>query len=406
MNGVLPARQAVSIRVMPLFLLFLTVGLSISCGSKSGAASQQGGAGQAQQAGPAGPQSVEVAKVISQKLSLTVRLPGELQPYEVVDIYPKVTGFITSISVDRGSVVKAGELMVQLVAPEIAAQRAEAQSKLQGADAQRIEAEAKLASDQGTYERLKTASATPGVVAGNDLEVALKATDADRARLEAAREAAEAAKSAFKSVTEIEQYLQIRAPFDGTVTLRNEHPGALVGPNRAQPIMRIEKISRLRLVLAVPENYVGGMVRGAKVDFTVSAFPGEKFMGTITRIANSLDVKTRTMPVELDVMNPSGRLAPGMFPEAEWPVRRARPTFFVPTSAVARTNEATFVVRLRDGNVEWVKVQTGELDGELVEVFGDLRDGELVAVRGSDELRPGTRVTPKPVSTDSQGAKK
>ena len=87
-------------------------------------------------------------------------------------------------------------------------------------------------------------------------------------------------------------------------------------------------------------------------------------------------------------------------------MRRARPTFFVPTSAVARTNEATFVVRLRDGNVEWIKVQTGELDGKLVEVFGDLREGELVAVRGSDELRPGTRVTPKPVFTDTQGAKK
>jgi membrane fusion protein, multidrug efflux system len=385
------------------------ISFSVSCESKSGASqsgSQRDGSAQGAQSGQSGLQTIEVAKVISQKLSLTVRLPGELQPYEVVDIYPKVTGFIDSITVDRGSVVTAGQLMVKLVAPEIAAQRAEAQSKLQAADAQRIEAEAKLASDEGTYQRLKTASATPGVVAGNDLEVAQKAAEADRARLQAAREAADAAKAAFKSITEIEQYLQIRAPFDGRVTLRNEHPGALVGPNSTQPIVRVEKVSRLRLVLPVPENYVGGTVQGAKVQFTVPAYPGEKFAGTIARIADSLDVKTRTMPVELDVINASGRLAPGMYPEAEWPVRRARSTLFVPASAVARTNESTFVIRIRDGNAEWVKIQTGEIDSKLVEAFGDLREGDQIALRGTDELRPGTKVSPKLASGDSQGAKK
>ena len=387
----------------------LSISLSISCGSQpssSQAASEQGGGRQGAQPGSAGAQTVEVASVKSQKLSLTVRLPGELLPYEVVDVYPKVTGFVDAIVVDRGSVVKAGQFMVRLVAPEIAAQRAEAESKLQAADAQRIEAEAKLGSDEGTYQRLKAASATAGVVAGNDLEVAQKAADADRARLQAARQAAEAAKAASKSITEIEQYLQIRAPFDGRVTQRNFHPGALVGPGGSVPIVRVEKVSRLRLVLPVPENYVGSTVHGAKVDFTVPTFPGEKFTGTIARIADSLDVKTRTMPVELDVMNGSGRLAPGMYPEVDWPVHRATATLFVPTTAIARTNESTFVVRVRDGSVEWVKVQTGEIEGKLVEVFGELREGDQVALRGTDELRPGTKVTAKLASPDAQGTKK
>ncbi|PYU39040.1 MAG: efflux RND transporter periplasmic adaptor subunit, partial [Acidobacteria bacterium] len=149
---------------------------------------------------------MEVTKVVSKKLAITARLPGELQPYEVVAVYPKVTAFVDSINVDRGSVVKAGQLMARLLAPEIAAQRAEAQSKLQGAEAQRGEAEAKLASDESTYQRLKAASATPGVVAGNDLEVAQKAVEADRARLESVREGAQAARSALKSVSEIEGY--------------------------------------------------------------------------------------------------------------------------------------------------------------------------------------------------------
>src|SRR3989440_6209389 len=172
-----------------------SVGLCVSCGSHSGASANAANSLGTATSTP----TVEVAKVVSKKLAITVRLPGELQPYEGVAVYPKVTAFVNSISVDRGSVVKAGQLMAQLAAPEIAAERAEAQSKLQGAEAQRGEAEAKLASDESTYQRLKAASATPGVVAGNDLEVAQRAVEADRARLESVREGAQAARSALRS---------------------------------------------------------------------------------------------------------------------------------------------------------------------------------------------------------------
>ena len=340
--------------------------------------------------------SVEVVRVASRKLAISVRLPGELQPYEVVAVYPKVPAFVDTISVDRGSVVKSGQLMARLVAPELAAQRAEAQSKLQGAEAQRVEAEAKLASDDGTYQRLKTASSTPGVVAGNDLEIAQKAVEGDRARLEAVRKSVQAAEASLKSISEIESYLQIRAPFDGVVTERNVHPGALVGPSGSSgnqlPLVRVEQTSRLRLVVPVPEKYVADMANGAKVEFAVPAYPNQTFSGTVARVARSVDVKTRTMPVELDVRNLDRRLASGMFPEVLWPVRRSEPTLFVPNSTVARTTEATFVVRIRNGNPEWVNIRTGELDGKLIEIFGDVHEGDEVALRGTDELRPGTRV--------------
>ena len=348
--------------------------------------------------------TVEVVKVSSRKLAIVVRLPGELQAYEVVAVYPKVPAFVDSIMVDRGSIVKAGQLMARLVAPELAAQSAEAQSKLQAAEAQRVEAEAKLASDDGTYERLKAASATPGVVAGNDLEIAQKSVEGDRARLEAVRKSAQAAEASLKSITEIESYLQIRAPFDGVVTERNVHPGALVGPSGGaggqMPLVRVEQTGRLRLVVPVPEKYAADIVNGANVEFTVPAFPNQTFRGTVARVARSVDVKTRTMPVELDVRNADGRLASGMFPEALWPVHRSAPTLFVPTSAVARTTEATFVVRIQNGNAEWVNVRTGEVDGKLVEVFGDLQEGNEVAVQGTDELRPGTQVNAQVVALD------
>jgi RND family efflux transporter MFP subunit len=335
-------------------------------------------------------------------------LPGELEAYEVVTVFPKVTAFVESISVDRGSQVRAGQLMARLVAPEVTAQRAEAQSKLQAAEAQRAESEAKLASDEGTYEKLKTASATPGVVAGNDLLVAQKAVEADRARVQATRESAEAAKSALKAAAEIGGYLQVRAPFDGVVTERNVHPGSLVGPTTsgsAIPMLKVEKTARLRLVVPVPEKYAEGIDAGTKVEFSVPAYPGQTFAGTIARIAHSMDVKTRTMPVELDVSNTDGRLSPGMFPEVFWPVHRSGPTLFVPTSAVARTTEATFVVRVKGGNTEWVNVQTGEPDGKSIEVFGGLHDGDEVALRGTDELRPGSHVVAKQTSETKNAGK-
>ena len=374
---------------MKLSWLFLPCALLLSsCGQDDKSAKAANA-----QAAP----NIEVAKVTAQKLSITVHLPGEIEPYEAVAIFPRVTGFVKSITVDRGSHVRAGQLMAQLEAPELVAQRSEAQSKLQGAKAQLAAAEAKVASDESTYEHLKAAAATPGVVAGNDLFVAQKTTEADRAQVQSQQQNVEAAQQALQAVTETEAYLQVKAPFDGIVIERNVHPGALVGPggaaSAANPMLRIETLSRLRVVVPVPENYAAGVPERMKVDFTVPAFPGRIFHGTIARISHAVDVKTRTMPVELEATNPHAELSPGTFAEVLWPVRRNYPTLFVPTSAVATTLEHVFVVRIRDGKAEWVDVKTGATVEKMSEVFGDLHEGDTVAARGTDELRPGTAVS-------------
>lgn len=347
--------------------------------------------------------AVEVAKVISQKLEMTVQLPGELQPYEVVAIYPKVPGFVKWINVDRGSRVKAGELIVRLEAPELVAQRAEAQAKLQSAQSQLTAAEAKLAADDGTYRRLKSAAETPGVVAGNDLLIAQKAAEADSAQVKSAQESANAAKEALQSVAQLEAYLNVKAPFDGVVTERDVHTGALVGPAGGQggisPIVRIETLARLRLVVPVPETYVAGIPEDTRVEFTVPAFPGQTFKGPIARISHAVDVKTRTMPVELDVLNPTGALDPGSFTQVLWPVRRTAPTLFVPASAVATNLTRTFVIVVTNGKTQWVDVKTGAANGSLLEVFGDLHEGEEVVVHATDELRPDTQVLTKPTGS-------
>ncbi len=348
--------------------------------------------------------TVEVVKVVEQKLERNIRLPGELLPYEAVALYPKVTGFVEKLDVDRGSRVRAGQPLARLSAPELTSHRTEAEAKLQAVRAQRAEAQAKLVSDEATYQRLKAASATPGVVAGNDLEVAQKTMEAGRARVQALESSEKAARAASQAVQETEGYLRIAAPFDGVITERNVHPGSLVGPAgpaAALPMLRIEQVSRLRLVVAVPETEVAGIAAGSRVSFTVPAFPGEAFTGVIRRISHSVEVKTRSMPVELDVANPSGRLAPGMFPEVAWPVRRPKATLFVPPSAVVTTTERTFVIRVRDGKAEWVNVRRGATVGDLLEVFGEIQAGDQVVRRATDELRPGTPVTPRASSPAS-----
>jgi len=372
------------------------------------------------------PPTVTTTNVISQVVNKESRLPGELRAYQDVAIYPRVQGFVESINVDRGSVVKRGQLLVKMSAPELAAHTSEAEARVRGAQQQRIEmesrvqsvraqraeAEAKLAADEGTYKRLKAASATPGVVAENDVDVARGVVDADRARVRALQENENAAKAvvqsqvqneraareAANSVRDIESYLRITAPFAGVVTERNVDQGSLAGPatgSSSTPMLRLQQISRLRLVVSVPEADVSGLTSGSRINFTVPAYPGEQFFGIMVRISHTLDEKTRAMPVELDVINDSARLAPGMFPEVNWPTTRPRPSLFVPASAIATTTERIFVIRIRNGAAEWVDVKRGVSMGDLVEVFGDLQENDTVALRGTDEIRAGTNVITK-----------
>ena len=338
-------------------------------------------------------QTVDVVKVISKKSERKTELPGEFMPYQSVAVRAKVAGFVERVNVDRGSVVKEGQMLATLVAPELKSQRAEAEAKVQSIESQRAEAEAKVAAAQGTYDKLKAASQTPGVVAGNDLLIAQKAMDAAQAQVQAFEESAKAARAAVDALKDMEAYLKVAAPFSGIITERNIHPGALVGPGTTSPPMfQLEQNSRLRLVVAVPEADVSGIETGARVTFTVPAYPGETFSGPIARIAHSMDSKTRSMAVELDVANAAGQLAPGMYPTVRWPVRRPKPSLFVPPTSIVTTTERTFVIRIRDGVAEWVNVSQGRSSADLVEVFGPLEAGDVIVRRASDELREGTHV--------------
>jgi multidrug resistance efflux pump len=242
------------------------------------------------------PAPLEVSKVVSQILDREVKLPADLLAFRDVMIYPKVPGFVDWIGVDRGSSVKAGELLIRMNAPELPVQTQQNTSQALAASDdvhqqdmdigvvrdQLLAAQAKARASADTYERLKGASASyAGIVAGNDLEIAQKTAEADaasvaslknrveslRAQGHAFKNRQQAAQQATKFSKVLQSYLQIRAAFDGKITERNVHEGSFVHPpttdTTSVPLLRLQQLSMLRLVVPVPETDIGGIVAGA-----------------------------------------------------------------------------------------------------------------------------------------------
>ena len=336
------------------------------------------------------PAQGDFATVLSRPASRVIDLPAEVQPFLTVQVKARVAGYVERVLVDRGSLVKRGQTLAQLSAPEMKSRILEAEAQVATAESERLQALAQLAATRSTADRLKTASATPGAISGNELTLAERQVEVSQAAVEARDHAKQVAQSVARIQKEMESYLNIIAPFDGIVTERFLHPGALVSPADSTALMTIEQVSRLRLTVPVPEQAIGGTATGTKVTFKVPAYPERTYTGTLARSSHTVDQKTRTMAVELDVSNRDGSLSPGMYPTVKWPVRGSHPALFVPKSSVVTTTERTFVIRDRNGRAEWVDVRKGAPDGDLVEVTGSLQSGDRLIRKATDELRDGS----------------
>ncbi len=406
-----------------LWLNVMVALLLSSCGNKTFSSHSTQETNKKQQANLP---TVPVVKVQSLRLESKLILPGELLAYQDVSIHAKVEGYIKWIGVDRGSIVKTGQKMITIFCPELnekakegAAKLASAESSYRRAQANEesiksklVEAQARLDADSLTLTRLQEAVKTPGAIAQNEVDIQFKTVESDKARVSsiqqeiaaatslvtAEKHNVKAASEVLNALYDMTSYLTVEAPFDGVITERNVHVGSIVAIDAARgalPLVRIQEEDILRLVVAVPEAAVSGTKIGQQFKFSVPAFMGRKFTGIVARPAYALNDATRTMPVELNVFNKEGILEPGMFADVYWIVTRPINTLFVPTSAVTADLKGTFVIRIKDNTAERIKVQRGLGMKNLMEVSGDLQEGDFVALKATDELSTGTNVNIK-----------
>jgi RND family efflux transporter MFP subunit len=324
----------------------------------------------------AAPDSVVVWILNDTSIAKSIELPAELLPFEQVDIFARVQGYIRELKVDMGDRVVKGQTLAIVEAPELQTKYAEFQSALQAA-------KARYSNSLDRYQRLSKAAAakTPGIVAPVDLEQSRNQYLADSAGFEAARQLAQ-------SYKQVAGYLVLQAPFNGVVTARNADRGALVGTN--QSIFTIQDNNKLRLRVAVPEMYVSAGAPSPKISFSVDAYPSRLFEARLYRKSESIDPTTRTELWEYMVDNTNRQLKAGSFAYAKIAFERKEPSFLLPSTSIVTNQERKFVIRVQQGLAQWVDVRTGiSMDGGM-EVFGDLQQGDTLVLRASDERKAGT----------------
>lgn len=318
----------------------------------------------------------QFGNVSEKALSSSARLPGQLIPFNEVNLFPKVNGFVKQLLVDRGSIVKKGQLLMILEAPEM-------ESELQAANSKYLQAQENAGASKEKYERLKEAAKEPGSVSPLDLDNANDKMKADQAM-------SQSEYSNVQSVKTMLGYLRIYAPFDGMIVQRNVSPGALVAPGKEtdQPMLIIQDINKMRLTVYIPEDYVDKVDLNQPVSFTFNAMPGQVQTAQISRSANALG-SMRQEAVEIDVANKNGSLKPGMYAEVNIPMLSGAKSLLVPNNAIVRSTEREYVVAIRAGKACLINIKEGLVNNDSTEVFGDLKPNDKVVLRASDEIKQG-----------------
>jgi membrane fusion protein, multidrug efflux system len=310
-------------------------------------------------------------------LTGNVQLPGVIQPFEFVQIFPKISGFVKAVNVDRGSVVKKGQVLIILEAPEIEQQVAAAKQKY-------TQAQATYITSKDRYRRLLETSHTPGTISPYDLEAAASKMQGDSAT-------AQGEYANFKAQETMKNYLIVTAPFDGIITERNVHSGALAGPGtqNAKPMLVLQQHSKLRLVVDIPEQFAMQVKNGDKVHYKTNALPGQDFTGTISRSSQSLSNNYRSETIEIDVANTDSRFKPGMYAEVILPTSGSANAYIVPRSAVVTTTERKYIIVADNNKARWVDISEGNQTNDSTEVFGRLSSGDKIVTNPTYHIKDG-----------------
>jgi RND family efflux transporter MFP subunit len=360
-----------------------------------------------------------VVKVMRGNIADTLEIASELQPFQEVDIYAKVSGYIKKLNVDYGTHVRQGQVLAVLEIPELQQQIQEDQAAVRRSEQDLTRAGEELNRAQSTYKvahltytRLADVQKSrPELVAqeevdeaqGKDLE-ADAGVSAQKAALASAEQGLQVAQAALGKDQALFAYANMTAPFDGVVTQLYAFTGALLPAGTStinkgdSALCRLSQNDLLRLVIPVPERAVADIRTGEIVAVNVSG-ENRTFDGKIVRFTDQIDMTTRTMHTEVDVPNPQYVLVPGMYASVKIPLHSASNVLTVPVQAVQITNPEKGIVLLvgPDDRLVRREVSVGLQSATAVEITSGLQENETVIFGSLDQYRPGQRVTAKPV---------
>jgi RND family efflux transporter MFP subunit len=360
-----------------------------------------------------------VVKVARGNIADTLEIASEFQPFQEVDVYAKVSGYIKKLDVDYGTHVKQGQILATLEIPELQQQLQQDEASIRRSDEELTRAREELNRAESaykvahlTYTRLADVQKSrPELVAqqeidesqGKDLE-ANAGVSSEKAAIAAAEQALQVAKATLGKDQAMFDYARMTAPFDGVVTQIYAYTGALLPAGTSSTnkgdsaLCRLAQNNLLRLVIPVPERAVPNIHDGEIVAVNVSG-ENRTFDGKIVRFSDQIDMTTRTMHTEVDVPNPQYLLVPGMYASVKIPLHSANKVLMVPVQAVQDTEPGKGVVLLvgADNKVVRRDVTLGLESATDVEIISGLQENETVVFGSLNQYRAGQLVTPRPV---------
>ena len=307
------------------------------------------------------------------EISRRVTLPTfRILAYQEATLYAKVSGYLKTLTVDKGDAVKEGQLLAEIEVPEMLADEAQYKAETEVA---RI-----------NYERTVAArQKAPDLVVPETVDDLRGQWEVARAKLQRTQT--------------LLQYARITAPFAGVVTARFVDPGAFIPaatsgtPAQSAALVTLMDFSRLRVQVFVPEAEVPFITNGVPVRVTVEELPEHTFRGSVTRFAYALDEATKTMLTEIEIPNPTGDLRPGMYASVQLEVEHNQDALLVPAPTVVTEKTGSFVFLVADGKAKKIRVSTGFSDGGNVEITAGLEPGQAVILAGGQALNDGQAVT-------------
>ncbi len=414
--------QTLALKLMAVFILGVA---AISCGGSRAQSNKKEGA--AANATPTpGAVDVTTAAAITRGLPRFIEATGALAPDEQTDVAPTVGGRVVAVGVDLGSYVQKGQVIVRLDDADARLRVEQSQAQLEQAQAGIRQAEARLGLKPGQRFEPTRVAEVGAAKAALDLaekqlhrfelliesgdvsrsaydqqkaqrdqlqqqyEAQLTAAQQNYAAISTARAAAQASAVAVQQSQKGVRDVVIYAPISGYVSERTADLGEYV--STSTKVATIVRTNPMRVRIDIPEQSISNIHPGQSVSVSVSDFPERSFSGTVARISPNVTATSRTLTVEAEVQNNDGALKPGQFATVRILLPQTTPAILVPSHAVRTEGSTSRIFVIKDGIAQERLVQVGQQEGELVEVKGNIAEGEAVATGNVEQLSDGLPV--------------